>query len=338
MVEQDTAPLLEARGLTRHFEVGSTFGGRTETLRAVEDVDFALRPGVVTALVGQSGSGKSTIARLLLRLYEPTAGSILLAGDDVSRMRGRRKLLRYRSHVQMIFQDPFASLNPVKRVEHHIARPLRIHRVVPEDQVRARVLELLTSVGLVPAEVIAAKYPHELSGGQRQRVAIARALAVEPAVIIADEPVSMLDVSIRLGVLNLILELKDRHNLAFLYITHDLASARYVADEVLVLYSGQIVERGRTDEVLQNPMHPYTKLLLSAVPNPATGLHGARLPERKDTAAASTTAGCRFVDRCPVAFEPCATVSPQLFDAEPTHGVRCHLFDPSGDRTKGNER
>ncbi len=339
MVEQEAAPLLEARGLTRHFEVGSTFGTRSQTLRAVEDVSFALRPGVVTGLVGQSGSGKSTIARLLLRLYDPTAGSILLAGDDVSRMRGRRKLLRYRSRVQMIFQDPFASLNPVKRVEHHIARPLRIHGVVPENQVHDRVLELLTSVGLVPAEIIAGKYPHELSGGQRQRVAIARALAVEPEVIIADEPVSMLDVSIRLGVLNLILELKDRHNLAFLYITHDLASARYVADEVLVLYAGQIVERGPTDEVLQSPMHPYTKLLLSAVPNPAAGLHGTRLPERKETVGAASGAdGCRFVDRCPVAFEPCATVSPQLFDAEPTHGVRCHLFDPSGDRAKGNER
>jgi len=176
----------------------------------------------------------------------------------------------------------------------------------------------------VPPEVIAAKYPHELSGGQKQRVAIARALAVEPRVVIADEPVSMLDVSIRLGVLNLILELKERHDLAFLYITHDIASARYVADEVLVLYAGQIVERGTTDEVLDHPLHPYTQLLLSAVPNPATGLQKERLPERRGVSHVDDVTGCRFVDRCPVAFEPCSTVAPELVDAR--HDVRCHLF------------
>jgi peptide/nickel transport system ATP-binding protein len=323
-------PVLEARGLTRHFQVGTSFGLRRETLRAVEDVSFSLRPGVVTALVGQSGSGKSTIARLLLRLQTPTSGSILLGDEDVAHIRGRRRIRRYRSQVQMIFQDPFASLNAVKRVEHHIARPLRIHGVVPRDQVHSRVLELLTSVGLVPGEKIATKYPHELSGGQQQRVAIARALAVEPSVLIADEPVSMLDVSIRLGILNLILELKARRDLAFLYITHDLASARYVADEVLVLYAGQVVERGATDDVLQNPLHPYTKLLLSAVPNPASGLHHERLPERRAmTNGALPDECCRFVERCPVAFETCRVVAPQLIEAQRAHEVRCHLFDPS---------
>jgi peptide/nickel transport system ATP-binding protein len=323
-------PLLEARGLSRHFQVGTTFGLRRETLRAVDDVSFALRPGVVTALVGQSGSGKSTIARLLLRLQDPTSGSILLGDEDVARIRGRRHIRRYRSQVQIIFQDPFASLNAVKRVEHHIARPLRIHRIVPRDQVRSRVLELLTSVGLVPAEKIATKYPHELSGGQQQRVAIARALAVEPSVLVADEPVSMLDVSIRLGILNLILELKARRELAILYITHDLASARYVADEILVLFAGQVVERGATDDVLQTPLHPYTKLLLSAVPNPASGLHHERLPERRSTTnGALPDECCRFVGRCPVAFETCRAVAPQLLEPQRAHGVRCHLFDPS---------
>ena len=326
------APLLEARGLGRTFAVGTGgLGLRQQTLRAVEDVSFALTPGKVTALVGQSGSGKSTIARLLMRLYVPTTGSILLEDRDVSRIRGRRDLLQYRSQVQMIFQDPFASLNPVKRVEHHIERPLRVHKVVPPNQVHERVLELLAAVGLVPPEVVAKKFPHELSGGQKQRVAIARALAVEPAVVIADEPVSMLDVSIRLGVLNLILELKERRNLAFLYITHDLASARYVADEILVLYEGQIVERGPTDEVLQDPLHPYTRLLLSAVPNPATGLHQERLPERKEPPALASTSGegCRFVERCPFAFGACTAVAPQLIEARREHEVRCHLFDPS---------
>jgi peptide/nickel transport system ATP-binding protein len=226
----------------------------------------------VTALVGESGSGKSTVARLLARLYAPTAGKILFDGHDVSDQWRRKTLLDYRSRVQMIFQDPFASLNPVKRIEHHIARPLQIHGICRRNQVEGRVCELLQRVGLVPPEEIAQKYPHQLSGGQRQRVAIARALAVEPSVILADEPISMLDVSIRIGILNLILQLKRELGIAFLYITHDIASARYVADEVLVMYRGRIVEQGPTDAVLLDPQHAYTKLLLSAVPNPESGL------------------------------------------------------------------
>jgi peptide/nickel transport system ATP-binding protein len=260
-----TAATLEVHGLTKEF-------GRRPPLRAVDDVSFALRTGTVTALVGESGSGKSTVARLLSRLYTPSGGSILFRGEDVSRVRGRRALLAYRSEVQMIFQDPFASLNPVKKVQHHIERPLRIHGLATRGQVDARVRELLQKVGLVPPDEIAQKYPHQLSGGQRQRVAIARALAVEPSVVLADEPISMLDVSIRIGLLNLMADLKRELGIAFLYITHDIASARYVADEVLVMYAGRIVERGPTDAVLQDPQHAYTRLLLSAVPNPEGGL------------------------------------------------------------------
>ena len=192
-----------------------------------------------------------------------------------------------------------------------------------------RVYELLDSVGLVPAEEIATKYPHELSGGQRQRVAIARALAVEPEVILADEPTSMLDVSIRLGILNLILDLKRDRNIAFLYVTHDLASARYVADDVLVMYAGQIVEHGPTDEVLQRPMHPYTKLLLSAVPNPEAGLHSHRLAARPKTDLAVDLVGCRFAERCPIAVASCVTDPPQLLELRPGHFVRCPITDPS---------
>jgi peptide/nickel transport system ATP-binding protein len=267
---------MEVRNLTKRFAVGSSVFHRDE-LRAVDDVSFSLRPGTVTALVGASGSGKSTVARLIARLYTPSDGSILFHGEDVARARTRRALLQYRSQVQMIFQDPFGSLNPVKRVEHHIARPLLIHGIVPRREVGDRVRELLTSVGLVPPDYIAQKYPYQLSGGQQQRVAIARALAVEPEVLVADEPISMLDVSIRIGVLNLILELKEKRRIAFLYITHDIASARYVADEVLVMYAGRIVEQGPTEAVLGDPLHAYTKLLLSAVPSPESGLHTARL-------------------------------------------------------------
>jgi peptide/nickel transport system ATP-binding protein len=204
------------------------------------------------------------VARILARLYDANSGSVIYEGKDVL---DRCDVRLYRSRVQMIFQDPFASLNPVRTIRHHIERPLRIHHIVSRQQVEGRIHELLRRVGLVPPEEVARKYPHELSGGQRQRVAIARALAVQPEVILADEPISMLDVSIRSGILNLILDLKRDFGIAFLYITHDIASARYVADEVLVMYAGQIVEQGPTDSVLLDPLHRYTQLLLSAVPH-----------------------------------------------------------------------
>jgi peptide/nickel transport system ATP-binding protein len=322
---------MQVNGLTKHFPVsGARLLTRRTKVHAVDDVTFALRAGTVTALVGESGSGKSTVARILARLYEPEAGTIVFGGSDVLRRRRRRDVLDYRSRVQMIFQDPFGSLNPVKTVRHHVERPLRIHGIVPRGQVDDRVYELLRTVGLVPPEEVAAKYPHELSGGQRQRVAIARALAVEPAVILADEPISMLDVSIRIGILNLMLKLKEERNLAFLYVTHDLASARYVADEMLVMYAGQIVEHGPTEEVLQNPLHPYTRLLLSAVPNPAPGVPRQRIDPRRGLAAAAVDPpdGCRFVGRCPLAIGVCSEVTPVLVEASPAHLARCHVTAP----------
>jgi peptide/nickel transport system ATP-binding protein len=263
---------------------------------------------------------------LIARLHDPTSGSVLFEETDVSRARRRREVLRYRSQVQMIFQDPFGSLNPVRTVRHHLARPLRIHRIVPRAEVEERVHELLRTVGLVPAEHIARKYPHELSGGQRQRVAIARALAVEPKVVLADEPTSMLDVSIRIGILNLMLKLKEERGLALLYVTHDLASARYVADEMLVMYAGQIVERGPTEEVLQNPLHPYTRLLLSAVPDPAGGLF--HRVAKQSGSIDRDAAGCRFVARCPLAIELCGHHQPALVEARRNRSARCHVTAP----------
>ena len=215
---------LDVQHLTKHFSAGGTrLFARGARLHAVDDVSFTLRPGTITALVGESGSGKSTVARMLARLYDPTSGAVLYEGADATKATRRKEILRYRSRVQMIFQDPFGSLNPVKTIAHHIERPLKIHGIVPPGGVTDRVHELLSTVGLVPPDQYAAKYPHELSGGQRQRVAIARALAVEPSVILADEPTSMLDVSIRIGILNLMLALKEERDLAFLYVTHDLA-------------------------------------------------------------------------------------------------------------------
>jgi peptide/nickel transport system ATP-binding protein len=326
-VKAAAAPL-EVKSLTKRFAVGSTIRRRAQ-VHAVDDVSFELRPGTITALVGESGSGKSTVARLLARLYEPSGGEVLFEGSDVSRVRRRRDVLRYRSQVQMIFQDPFGSLNPVKTVRHHVERPLRIHHVVPSGQVEERVHELLRTVGLVPPEDVAAKYPHELSGGQRQRVSIARALAVEPKVVLADEPISMLDVSIRIGILNLMLKLRDERGIAFLYVTHDLASARYVADDILVMYAGQIVEHGPIEEVLSAPLHPYTRLLLAAVPDPAAKTQEIE-PRKGDASAAVDPAeGCRFRARCPLAIDVCSQTTPQLVEARPQHAARCHVTAPA---------
>ncbi|WP_422116209.1 ABC transporter ATP-binding protein [Brachybacterium sp. UNK5269] len=241
-------------------------GLRFTRLRAVKGVDFELRPGRTVALVGQSGSGKSTIAKLIAQLERPTAGTISLDGAPIG-TRGRA-LARYRDEVQMVFQDPFASLNPFHSIGHHIERPLLLHGKATKRTVRAKVLELLERVNLSPAEQFIDRRPHELSGGQRQRVAIARALAPEPSVLIADEPVSMLDVSIRLGVLNLLARLQREENLAMLYITHDLATARHFSDEILVMYRGEVVERGPADEVILNPQAEFTKQLLIAAPEP----------------------------------------------------------------------
>jgi len=320
---------VEVRGLTKRFPIG---GLRARSaVHAVDGVSFELRPGTITALVGESGSGKTTVARLIARLYEASSGEVLFEEGDVLRTKSRRQLLRYRAQVQMIFQDPFGSLNPVKTIRHHIERPLRIHHVVPSSQVEERVHELLRTVGLVPPEDIAAKYPHELSGGQRQRVAIARALAVEPKVVLADEPTSMLDVSIRIGILNLMIKLKEERKLAFLYVTHDLASARYVADEIMVMYAGQIVERGPVEQVLAEPLHPYTQLLLEAVPDPTKRLDQEQVEHAGATAAAAVDPpeGCRFAARCPIAVGVCTQITPTLVEARPSQVARCHVTAPA---------
>jgi peptide/nickel transport system ATP-binding protein len=326
----DTA--LEVRRLSKLFPVGGKL--RRGRLHAVDDVNFALEPGRITALAGESGSGKSTVARLLLRLYDPTDGEILFDGKDVTTDRSRKDVLAYRSQVQMVFQDPFGSLNPAKTIRSHIERPLRIHRIVPSDEIEERVLSLLEEVGLVPAEVYADKYPHQLSGGQRQRVAIARALAVEPRVLIADEPISMLDVSIRVGILNLMLKLKEQ-GIAFLYVTHDLASARYVADDILVMYAGQVVESGPVDEVLANPLHPYTQLLIASVPDGSKPLERIEIRRGTASAAVDPPAGCRFVNRCPLAIDVCSRVTPELVEARPQQAARCHVTAPATDIREG---
>jgi peptide/nickel transport system ATP-binding protein len=336
MTSTISAPL-EARGLTKWFPAGSSLFRNRSHIHAVDDVTLALRPGTITALVGESGSGKSTVARLLARLDQPTAGGLLFEGTSVAGDRNGRELRRYRSQVQMIFQDPFGSLNPVKTVRYHLSRPLRIHKRASVAAIDEQVHELLKIVGLVPPEKYADKYPHELSGGQRQRVAIARALAVSPKVLIADEPTSMLDVSIRIGILNLMIDLKEQHDLAFLYVTHDLASARYVADTVLVMYAGQIVEQGPAERVLQEPLHPYTQLLLSSVPDPEVGQREP-IEVRKGLASAAVDPpeGCRFAGRCPLRIPVCTELTPELVAPTPGHSARCHVTAPSSASREDN--
>jgi oligopeptide/dipeptide ABC transporter ATP-binding protein len=321
-------PLLRTDRLTRHFGVGPLM--RRQNLHAVDDVSFSIDRGEIVALVGESGSGKSTIARLLARVYKPTSGEIYFEGKPISRLRTRRQRLAYSSDVPMVFQDPYSSINPAYRVAHGIARAIKLHRrgAVSRRERQAEINRALDAVGLVPPGIAAQKFPYELSGGQRQRVGFAQALAFRPKLIIADEPVSMLDVSIRIGILNLISELREREGVSFLYITHDVASARYIADRVLVLYAGHLVEEGPTESVLQRPKHPYTQLLLSAVPDPRAPLGIADASDAGEPPKViNPTEGCRFRARCPYAIDRCETETPLLRELGARRLVACHVAE-----------
>jgi oligopeptide/dipeptide ABC transporter ATP-binding protein len=321
-----SAPLLEATRLSRTVPVGGFFSRARRPV--LQDVSLTLAPGEIVALVGESGSGKSTLARVLARLDTPEGGQLRLGGEDVLARKGRRASLAYRGRVQMVFQDPFSSLNPVHTVAYHLERPLLRHGRATRAQLRERVHALLESVGLTPPEQFAQRFPHELSGGQRQRVAVARVLAVEPEVLIADEPTSMLDVSTRRGVLQLLRGLTRDRGIGILFITHDLASARHLADRILVLYAGTVVEAGRAKDVLGDPRHPYTRLLLSAVPDGADFLR-APLPVRTATGLPPTL-GCPFAPRCPLAESRCHTAAPVEHALSADHRVRCHLESSKG--------
>lgn len=319
------APLLETVGLSKHFRLGGLLSKRF--LHAVDDVDLAIRPGEIVALVGESGSGKSTIARLIAGVYRPTRGGIKFHGRPTDALRSRSEKLAYRGKVPMVFQDPYGSLSPVYRVSHGVLRALKLHRPALSGPERERVaVELFESVGLAPGAEFLLKYPYELSGGQRQRIGFAQALACNPELILADEPVSMLDVSVRIGVLNLMATLRRELRLSFLYITHDIASARYVADRLVVMYAGQIAESGPVEDVLAHPKHPYTQLLLSAVPDPRARVS---LPATSSVAEPPRVVdpgeGCRFRQRCPYAIEECRRVTPRLRLLRPGHEAACHV-------------
>ena len=319
-------PLVRVEGLKKYFESGGgLLSRRGAPVKAVDDVSFDIRRGETLGLVGESGCGKTTVGRTLLRLYEPTAGRILFDGTDVAGLSGR-ELRRLRARMQMVFQDPYSSLNPRQNVGNIVAEPLRIHGIPEGSSVEQRVAELLDIVGLPSGA--AARYPHEFSGGQRQRIGVARALAVNPDLIVADEPVSALDVSIQAQVINLLEDLQRKFGLTYLFIAHDLAVVRHISDRIAVMYLGSIVEVAPAEELYDRPLHPYTRALLSAVPIPDPVVEATReriLLVGDLPSPAAPPSGCRFHTRCPwVQPTRCSAEVPALRQLGPGHTAACH--------------
>jgi peptide/nickel transport system ATP-binding protein len=318
-------PILFTRNLTKRFSSRPTPFSPLRELVAVDQVDLNLYAGQTLGLAGESGCGKSTVARLLLRLMEPTAGAIHYDGNDINTLRGEA-LHRFRREVQIIFQDPFSSLNPRMRIGDIIVEPLLIHRLAEGDAARRRAVELLEAVGLTAAHY--ERFPHEFSGGQRQRVGIARALAVSPRVIVADEPVSALDISIQAQIINLLQELKRDFSLSYLFISHDLAVVRHLCDRIAIMYLGRIVEEGKREQVFSLYLHPYTEGLLAAIPTiTAPSAHRPPLLTGDLPSPFSPPPGCPFHPRCRYCQELCRTLLPPLRETSPGHRVACHFSE-----------
>jgi peptide/nickel transport system ATP-binding protein len=331
-VSGEAAVLLETRHLTKHFQINGT-GFSRRVLHALDDVSLRISTGEIVAVVGESGSGKSTLARSLGLLTRPTHGEIVFDGKPVHALRSRQALKDFRRSVQIVFQDPFSLAHPTYRASHGLMRALKLHRRDLDPKKRlAEAVRILEEVGLTPGSYFLRKWPFELSGGQLQRFGFAQALASGPRLVLADEPVSMLDVSIRIGILNLMHDLRRRENLAFLYITHDIASACYLADRVIVMYAGQVVETAPVSTLLARPEHPYTRLLFSAAPDPRAARTGEIAPSFKlePPRMINPKEGCRFRERCSLAVAECDSVTPQLMPIGDFHEVACHVAKENG--------
>ena len=313
--------ILELQDVCVYFPI-KKIGQPVQHVRAMEHVSFYIRRGEIFALVGESGSGKTTTAKTVVMINQPTSGTVLFEGEDVFRKKARK--LTYRKNVQMIFQNPFDALNPTHTIGSILERPFLVHKTATKRTVKEKVHQLLEQVGLEPTGEFVNKFPHELSGGERQRVNIARAVAVNPKLVLADEPTSMLDVSIKMTIMNMLKELRDEKGLSFLYITHDLAGARYIADRIGVMYAGVIVEIGPASDVIKHAYHPYTQLLRSAAPQPEKGFIQDDFQFTGDIPnLADPPSGCRFHPRCSQAEKRCSLEMPHLVDVSDGHQVRC---------------
>lgn len=319
-------PVLEVKGLTKTYTVGRL--GQAQSVRALAGVDLAISRGEILGLVGESGSGKTTFARTVALLERPSGGQMRVLGRPVPTRLSQKRLRAHRSHVQMIFQDPYTSLDPLHTVRYSVSRPLRTFGVAPRRSEDDAVAQLLAQVGLVPPEDFLSRYPYQLSGGQRQRVGVARALAAQPELLLADEPTSMLDVSIRLNIMNLLLDLQQARSLSLVFVTHDLAGASYMSDRIAIMYAGHLVEIGPSVGVMGGPRHPYTQLLRQAAPDPGSHFGPAT---RFETAGdppdlANLPSGCPFAPRCPQAHAECTQGVPAWRQVAPGHQVRCTLY------------
>ena len=322
----DPECVLEVRHLRKTFPMKKTMTGKvTKELVAVDDVSFKLHAGETLGIVGESGCGKTTAGRAILKLHQPTGGQIIFNGKDITNYTPKQ-MREIRKEMQIIFQDPYSSLPPRDTVGGLLSEPVEVHKLVPKDQIRDYVLKLMDDCGL--RDYYFERYPHEFSGGQRQRICIARALSVNPKLVICDEPVSALDVSIQAQIINLLKKLQRERQLAYVFISHDLSVVKFISDKILVMYLGAVMEFGTKEDIFRNPMHPYTKALFSAVPNPDPTQKMDRIKLQGDIPSpANPPKGCRFHTRCPYAKEVCKHVTPEYMEHEPGHFAACHLLN-----------